>query len=191
MIEMHLKYDNMHRNGMFYALFCINNHFDHVKIACYQHSSCGILSLFPPLFFSLMRWISIARSSFVFFFFPFSFHLSASPSFSYDKNIPVTRRGKSLLFIIFSPYFFFFSLFPSPHCEEALRVVVFLPLPSSLLAPALLASLPRPHVSCHQKKKEKREDKGDKREERENYFFLIHSLTGLERVDRHDLRREK
>ena len=26
MIEMHSKYDNMHINGMFYALFCINNH---------------------------------------------------------------------------------------------------------------------------------------------------------------------
>ena len=26
MIEMHSKYDNMHTNGMFYALICINNH---------------------------------------------------------------------------------------------------------------------------------------------------------------------
>ena len=26
MIEMHSKYDKMHINGMFYALFCINNH---------------------------------------------------------------------------------------------------------------------------------------------------------------------
>ena len=26
MIEMHSKYDNMHKNGMFYALICINNH---------------------------------------------------------------------------------------------------------------------------------------------------------------------
>ena len=26
MIKMHLKYDNMHTNGMFYALICINNH---------------------------------------------------------------------------------------------------------------------------------------------------------------------
>ena len=30
MIDMHLKYDNMHKNGMFYALICINNH----VIAC-------------------------------------------------------------------------------------------------------------------------------------------------------------
>ena len=30
MIEMHSKYDNMHQNGMFYALICINNHI----IAC-------------------------------------------------------------------------------------------------------------------------------------------------------------
>ena len=33
MIEMHSKYDNMHINGMFYALFCISNR---VKIACYH-----------------------------------------------------------------------------------------------------------------------------------------------------------
>ena len=26
MIEMHLKYDNMHTIGIFNALFCINNH---------------------------------------------------------------------------------------------------------------------------------------------------------------------
>ena len=26
MIDMHSKYDNMHENGMFYALICINNH---------------------------------------------------------------------------------------------------------------------------------------------------------------------
>ena len=26
MIEMHSKYDKMHKNGMFYALICINNH---------------------------------------------------------------------------------------------------------------------------------------------------------------------
>ena len=36
MIEMHSKYDNMHKNGMFYALICIINHFLRVKIACYQ-----------------------------------------------------------------------------------------------------------------------------------------------------------
>ena len=32
MIEMHSKYDNMHINGMFYALFCINNH----VLSCYD-----------------------------------------------------------------------------------------------------------------------------------------------------------
>ena len=26
MIDNHSKYDNMHRNGIFYALICINNH---------------------------------------------------------------------------------------------------------------------------------------------------------------------
>ena len=26
MIDMYSKYDNMHKNGMFYALICINNH---------------------------------------------------------------------------------------------------------------------------------------------------------------------
>ena len=32
MIDMHSKYDNMHKNEMFYALICINNH----VIACYH-----------------------------------------------------------------------------------------------------------------------------------------------------------
>ena len=26
MMNMHSKYDNMHRNGMFYALICFDNH---------------------------------------------------------------------------------------------------------------------------------------------------------------------
>ena len=26
MIDMHSKYNNMHKNGIFYALICINNH---------------------------------------------------------------------------------------------------------------------------------------------------------------------
>ena len=30
MIDMHSEYDNMHKNGMFYALICINNY----EIAC-------------------------------------------------------------------------------------------------------------------------------------------------------------
>ena len=118
----------------FMPYFALIITFYHVKIACYQHSSCGILSLFPPLFFSLMRWISIARSSFVFFFFPFSFHLSASPSFFYDKNIPVTRRGKSLLFIIFSPYFFFLPL-PFSSLRRSLAG-------SSFFATSLVSSRP-------------------------------------------------
>ena len=32
MIDMNSKYDNMYKNGMFYALICINYH----VIACYQ-----------------------------------------------------------------------------------------------------------------------------------------------------------
>ena len=36
MIDMHSKYDNMHRNGMFDTLICINNHI----IACV---SCMLL----------------------------------------------------------------------------------------------------------------------------------------------------
>ena len=26
MVDMHSKYDNMHKNGIFYAKICINNH---------------------------------------------------------------------------------------------------------------------------------------------------------------------
>ena len=38
MIDMHSKYDNMHKNRMFYALIYINNH----VIACY-HLSTSVL----------------------------------------------------------------------------------------------------------------------------------------------------
>ena len=41
MIDMHSKYDNMYKNGMFYALICINNHI----IACYQDLAHVILPL--------------------------------------------------------------------------------------------------------------------------------------------------
>ena len=37
MMEIHSKYDIMHINGIFYALFCINRHVIHVKIACCQY----------------------------------------------------------------------------------------------------------------------------------------------------------
>ena len=33
MMNMHSKYDNMHRNGMFYALLYINNH-ENTSISC-------------------------------------------------------------------------------------------------------------------------------------------------------------
>ena len=32
MIDLHAKYDNMHKNGMLYTLICIGNH----VIACYD-----------------------------------------------------------------------------------------------------------------------------------------------------------
>ena len=47
MIEMHSKYDNMHENGMFYTLICINNH----VFACldcmlsWAHGRCGATEL--------------------------------------------------------------------------------------------------------------------------------------------------
>ena len=37
MIEMHSKYDNMHKNGMFYAFFALIIMYYRVKIACYQY----------------------------------------------------------------------------------------------------------------------------------------------------------
>ena len=33
MIDMRSKYDNMHKNGIFYALICINNHI----VACVNY----------------------------------------------------------------------------------------------------------------------------------------------------------
>ena len=35
MTDIYSKYDNMHKNGMFYALDYINNHVLLVKIVCY------------------------------------------------------------------------------------------------------------------------------------------------------------
>ena len=52
MIEMHSKYDNMHINVMFYALFCINNHVYHVKIACYHHVTPLLSEDQQPRFFA-------------------------------------------------------------------------------------------------------------------------------------------
>ena len=44
MIEICLKYDNMHIFGIINAFNCINNHVTNVKIACYQ-SSCTVTDL--------------------------------------------------------------------------------------------------------------------------------------------------
>ena len=67
MIDMHSKNDNMHTNGMFYALICINNHI----IACYDFiyqrataPSLHLVSRRPPLF-SLPR-SSLSRLSPIF-----------------------------------------------------------------------------------------------------------------------------
>ena len=38
MIEICLKYDNMHIFGIINAFNCINNHVVNVKIACYQYT---------------------------------------------------------------------------------------------------------------------------------------------------------
>ena len=36
MIDMHLEYDNMHKNEIIYVLIFYNNHIITNKIACYQ-----------------------------------------------------------------------------------------------------------------------------------------------------------
>ena len=36
MIEMYLKYDNMHTNGIINAFICINNHVNSCISACYH-----------------------------------------------------------------------------------------------------------------------------------------------------------
>ena len=152
-----------------------------------------LCSLFHPShFLSLSRWISIVRSPSVFLFLsssstssisplsPFSLYHSASLSFSCNENIPVARRGESLLVIFFSPCIFSLSLFPSLHREEASRMkservtVFFFCFPCLFLAPTLLASLPRPHLLTSlpppffssSRKKERREEIGESRGER-------------------------
>ena len=71
---------------------------------------------------------------------PFLINHSASPSFSCNGNIPVTRRGKSLLVIFFSRYLFSFSLLPSLRKEASRMKFVHV-----AVSRPLLASLPHPH----------------------------------------------
>ena len=40
MIDMPSMYDNMHKNGMFYALICINNHVI-INLNCISSSTLG------------------------------------------------------------------------------------------------------------------------------------------------------
>ena len=47
---MHSKYDNMHKNGIFYALICIKNHI----IACYQ-LSC-LIHILPLRVMTMHGW---------------------------------------------------------------------------------------------------------------------------------------
>ena len=42
MIEMHFDCDNMHKNRIFNALNCINNHVNSCIIACYHKESTKI-----------------------------------------------------------------------------------------------------------------------------------------------------
>ena len=48
MVDMYSKYDNMQKNGMFYALIYINNHII-TCIKLYIISSFGVLKLFKCL----------------------------------------------------------------------------------------------------------------------------------------------
>ena len=56
---MHSKHDNMHKNGMLYALICINNH----VIICYQGDEVTWTLISIALDCKvLMRW-TIVRSA--------------------------------------------------------------------------------------------------------------------------------
>ena len=41
MIDMHSKFDNMYKNGIFYTLFCINNDVISDINACYHGAALG------------------------------------------------------------------------------------------------------------------------------------------------------
>ena len=49
MIDIHSKYDNMHKNGMFYALICINNHIFSCIICMLSITSLNVTSIFDIL----------------------------------------------------------------------------------------------------------------------------------------------
>ena len=61
MIDMHSKYDNMHKNGMFYALICINNHI----IACIDFvlsistKVLGVIGALDGVIFSLLAMFDL------------------------------------------------------------------------------------------------------------------------------------
>ena len=57
MIDMHSKYDNMHKNGMFYALIFIKNYIItciNCMLSPLSHSQLSfavLVAFYPPLFF--------------------------------------------------------------------------------------------------------------------------------------------
>ena len=50
---MHSKYDNMHRNIMFYALICINNHVI-ANISCMLFDKFFMERLLVPIYFAAL-----------------------------------------------------------------------------------------------------------------------------------------
>ena len=59
MIEICLKYDNMHIFGIINAFNCINNYVINVKIACYQFTQAPLIAIILPLLivFGYMKFI--------------------------------------------------------------------------------------------------------------------------------------
>ena len=58
MIDMHSKYDNMHKNGLFDALICINNHII-ACVNCMLSSSSYFITFIDN--FSWFGWVYLVR----------------------------------------------------------------------------------------------------------------------------------
>ena len=58
MIDMHSKYDNMHKNGMFYALICVINYII-TCINCMLSVHKGESSFFVGIFFLFLHLLSL------------------------------------------------------------------------------------------------------------------------------------
>ena len=91
MIDMHSKSDNMHKNVMFYALICINNHIIITCINCMLSDTQLKHKVIPSCIFSSSQPLHIYVS------FKLYFSLNYSKSFASDYSYEITSYFKYMI----------------------------------------------------------------------------------------------